>query len=45
MEYIYTWNTDTHSMKINEKDTMNLYENEERNMGGCEWMKKKRELL
>lgn len=31
-------------MKIDEKDTMNLYESEERNMGGCEGMKEKREL-
>lgn len=32
-------------MKTDEKDTMNLYESEERNMGGREGMKAKRELL
>lgn len=31
-------------MKIDEKDTMNLYESEERKMGGREGMKEKREL-
>lgn len=31
-------------MKIDEKDTMNLCESEERNMGGREGMKEKREL-
>lgn len=44
MGYICTWNTNTHSMKIDEKDTMNLYESEERNMGVREGMKEKREL-
>lgn len=32
-------------MKIDEKDTMNLYESEERNMEKCEGMKQKKELL